>query len=220
MHAHPCSIRIKVIRSVPTPISRRLTMSDWTQRLAKVQASLPQEESEDVSHLTIEELKSEVMTFGKAHRGRTFEQVWNTSPEWTQWFLQHYQNSGKTSHKKMVRYIKLKIEEVETNPEIGRQNPVMPKSHAAPKAMISRPKAKAQPGPQMAHAGSEPRPDEPWMPSEDANVQNLQERMGMVENALQQILMHLAPTPVPDPGNIEVFPTMPIEEEWNDPWNQ
>ena len=41
MNVRPCSIRIKVTRSVPPSISCRLTMSDWTQRLAKVQATLP-----------------------------------------------------------------------------------------------------------------------------------------------------------------------------------
>ena len=195
-------------------------MGDWVQRLAKIQTANPPEDQEDVSHMTLEELKGEMMSFGKTHRGKTFDQVWSSSPEWTQWFLQHYQNSTKVAHKKMVRFIKLKIEEMETQPEGMRQGPVMPQSHAMPKMMAGLPKAKARPVPTTEDEGIEPRPEEPWIPSEDNGVQSLQVRMSMVENALQQILMHLAPDASSSNPNVEVFPTMPIEEEWNDPWNQ
>jgi len=44
--------------------------------------------------------------------------------------------------------------------------------------------------------------------------------MGLMENALHQILAHLAPAPMMTNPTPELFPTMPIEEEWNDPWNQ
>ena len=194
-------------------------MSDWTQRLAKAQASLPQETPEEIDHLTVEELKMEVMSFGKTHVGRTYEEVWNSSPEWTQWFLQHYQKSGKLAHRKMIRYIKLKIESMEEDPIQGHQAPVM-QSHAAPKTMPLRPKAKAQPNPTMPSEGMEQMIEEPWVASENAQIMSLQERMGMKENALHQILTHLAPNPAMANSSPEIFPTMPIEEEWNDPWNQ
>ena len=98
--------------------------------------------------------------------------------------------------------------------------PVMPKSHATPKTMPMRPKAKACPSNVMCCEGSEPRPEEPWIPTEESALQSLEERMGMMENALQQILVHLAPAATASTGPPEAFPMMPIDEEWNDPWNQ
>ena len=213
-------VSVQRFRSFPSRFHRVATMSDWTQRLAKVQASLPQETPEEIDHLSIEELKLEVMTFGKTHLGRTYEDVWNSSPEWTQWFLQHYQKSSKLAHRKMIRYIKLKIEAMEENPTPGRQSPVLPKGHAAPKAMPLRTKAKAQPSTMMSPEGMEPPPEEPWVASENAQISSLQERMGLMENALHQILAHLAPAPMMTNPTPELFPTMPVEEEWNDPWNQ
>ena len=78
---------------------------------------------------------------------------------------------------------------------------------------MTRPKAKAMPM-TSGHPGESTGVETPWVPSEEqSEIHALQARMGNLENALHQILQHLVPEPV------ENFPTMPIDEEWNDPWN-
>ena len=185
-------------------------MSDWTARLQKLQAAAPAEEVENIDHLTLEMLKMEKMTFGKSHLGRPFIEVWNTSPEWTKWFLQHYQSSNKLAHRKMIRFIQMMIEETETQGGVSQQTPINPATHTSPKTMIGRPKAKSMPAPSTSSEISPETVGTPWM---EQDPHNLHVRMLNLEKALHQILEHLAPTPV------ENFPVMPIKEEWNDPWN-
>lgn len=188
-------------------------MSDWTQRLQKVQAAQPPMEEEAIDHIPLSVLKEEKMSFGKTHVGKTFLDVWNSSPEWTKWFLQHYQSSSKLPHRKMIRFIKLMIEETESQGDEIQQAPVPHSTQAAPKTMMIRPKAKPMPMTPNP-TGEQPTVDTPWVPSEEqTEIQILQARMGGLESALHQILQHLVPEPV------ETFPTMPIDEEWNDPWN-
>ena len=188
-------------------------MSEWTHRLQKVQAALSPREEEAIDHIPLLALKEERMSFGKTHVGKTYMEVWTSSPEWSKWFLQHYESSKKLSHRKMIRFIKLMIEETETHGEGVQQSPVPPASHATPKVMMTRPKAKAMPM-TSSHPGESTAVETPWVPSEEqSEIHALQARMGNLENALHQILQHLVPEPV------ETFPTMPIDEEWNDPWN-
>ena len=186
-------------------------MSDWAARLQKVQASNPTEEVESIDHLTLDMLKTEKMSFGKAHLGRPYIEVWHSSPEWTKWFFQHYQNSNKLAHRKMIRFIKMMIEETESHGDVPQQAPISPMMHATPKTMIGRPKAKAMPATSTSIEMPAEATGTPWTETEDPH--NLHVRMLNLENALHQIIEHLTPTPT------ETFPVMPIEEEWNDPWN-
>eukprot|EP00435_Cladocopium_sp_Y103_P045699 s1817_g13.t1 len=220
-HAQPSQlIEFRSVRSLRTFRSPQLNltllivMSEWAQRLKKIQAAAPAEKEESIDHLTLEDLKVEKMSFGKAHIGRPFLEVWNTSPEWTQWFLQHYAGSSKLAHRKMIKFIKLMIEETENKLEDG-QKPVAPQSLTTPKTMGPQPKSKAMAAPSAAAEGPMSSNGTPWVNTEDpSSVHHLEARMLNMENALQQILNHLAP------GPIETFPTMPIEEEWDDDiWN-
>ncbi|CAL1168143.1 unnamed protein product [Cladocopium goreaui] len=71
----------------------------------------PPSPEEAIDHIPLSALKEERMSFGKTHVGKTYMEVWMSSPEWTKWFLQHYESSKKLSHRKMIRFIKLMIEE-------------------------------------------------------------------------------------------------------------
>ena len=84
--------------------------------------------------------QGEKITFGKTHAGKTFEDVWLTY--WIKWFLQHFAESGKMEHRRIIKLIKLKIEEAENHPET-LQAPCLPKAKAAPKILAA--KAKARP---------------------------------------------------------------------------
>ena len=92
-------------------------MSDWSKRLQRVQAEMPSQEVESIDHLTLETLQSEKVRFGKAHQGKTYAEVWDSAPDWIKWFLGHYQESKDLEHRKMIKFIKLKIEAEETEGE-------------------------------------------------------------------------------------------------------
>lgn len=62
--------------------------------------------------------------------GRLRKYAWSSAPDWIRWFLQDYEQSRSLEHRKMIRYIKLKIESLETE-EGGQQMPVHPTAKPA-----------------------------------------------------------------------------------------
>ena len=197
-------------------------MSDWAKRLQNLQSSLPQPETESVDHWTLEALKDEKMKFGKAHAGKSFQEVWETAQPWIKWFLSQYQQSGVVEHKKMIRFIKLKIEEAEGNPSSSQQMPMQPKMKAAPKSLGAASKSRPAPHPEMSHVDL--TAEDPWTDYEMGNVEmtGLQLRMTNLENAVHQILEHLTPQVTRAPQNTSVeatLPVIPLASEWEDPWN-
>lgn len=190
-------------------------MSDWTQRLQRLQKDLPPPALESLEHFSLENLMNEKVSFGKAHNGKTFEEVWNMAPEWTQWFLNHYEQSRNTEHRKMIKFIKMKIESMEQG-EQTQQMPSHPRPKPAPKALAA--KSKAMPMP--SHV-STMETNMPWM-EDDVVTQRLdqfQERMGNLENALHQILVHLTPQVPTSASETMTLPVIPLVSEIDDPWN-
>lgn len=187
-------------------------MSDWSKRLQRLQAEMPKAETETVDHLSLEALQNEKVKFGKAHQGKTYAELWDTAQEWVRWFLTHYQDSSNVEHKKVIRFIKLKIEEGE-NPEGGTpQMPVRPRPKAAPKSLTA-----------TRRSGPPQHPDA--VPEEQAYLHegnSLEDRMTNLENALHQILVHLTPTTVTtaEPAMMsDDLPVLPLASEWEDPWS-
>ena len=95
-------------------------------------------ELERIGHLSLAELKATPMTFGKTHLGKTYDEIWVSDPQWIKWFMGHYSNSGKTDHRKMIRFIQMKIEESEA------ETP-QPSAKSLPKALAARPKSQVAP---------------------------------------------------------------------------
>ena len=92
--------------------------------------------------MSLTELKATTMSFGKAHMGKSFQEIWDSDPQWIKWFLSHYAASTKTEHRKMILFIQLMIEESE------KETP-QPSAKALPKALAARPKSHAAPAMQM-----------------------------------------------------------------------
>ena len=186
-------------------------MSQWTKRLQRVQAEMPSQETEDIDHMTLEMLQTGKVRFGKAHQGKSYVEVWETAPDWIRWFLGHYQESKDVEHKKVIRFIKLKIEETEpSGVETTQPAPVKAKAKAAPKILAASAKSRPAPHPDAC-------PEEPT----SAEMCNLQARMSSLEQALHQILVHLTPhIPVdPEPSTMDDnLPVLPLVSEWEDPW--
>jgi len=205
------ALKLKQDPTLITRRNRRDSMSDWAKRLQRLQADMPAAETESVDHLSLEVLQNEKVKFGKAYQGKTYAEVWETSQEWVKWFLVHYQDSSNVEHKKVIRYIKLKIEEGETQGSGTSQMPVRPRPKPAPKSLIT-----------ARRSGPPPHPDAaPEEPSNNQEENALEARMTNLENALHQILMHLTPSIPSTIGSAtmsEDLPELPLASEWEDPW--
>ena len=206
-------------------------MSEWTKRLQKVQNEMEKPELESVEHLTLADLQNEPVTFGKAHLGKTHEEVWLTAPDWTKWFLGHYHGSQNLAHRRMIKFIKLKIEQVESG---GVSTPsTVPKAKAKgmAKSLAARHKSAAlnNQGP-VTPGETEPIQCDliepmPWVPEDRQHeeIQDLQNRLGSLETAMHQII-HLLSQDRLNPSTVDQFPdlsdTHEHDEAWSDVWNQ
>ena len=174
-------------------------MSSLQQRLRRVQETQPARALPDLSHLTMEDLATEVITFGQKYVGCHFQDTWEDQ-EWVQFMVSRYQRSSKESHRKYIRYVELKIESMEQS-----QMTVPPRANPT-RVLRSQPKAKA-----MAHPSGTPTstslPDgeedwdfEPEMlaasttpphiyTSED--MEAIQQRMLHMEGALSRVIRHI-----------------------------
>eukprot|EP00435_Cladocopium_sp_Y103_P055740 s2127_g18.t1 len=169
-HQHALALTLKAVLVITKTPRRPATMSDWAQRLQRLQADAPAPELESIEHYTLEMLKGETVKFGKAHWGKSYEEVWMTSPSWVKWFLLHYQGSSHLEHRKVIKYIKMKIEEGETLGPIHGQAPIMPKSKAAPKSLATAAKARPMPQPEASQGASSMGIAEPWVEQPESAV--------------------------------------------------
>jgi hypothetical protein len=145
------------------------------------------------------------------------------------WFFNHYKSSSKVEHKKMVRFIQLRIEEeenqtipVSTTLKATAKPKGMPKSHMA--------KAKCQSTPttpwQMAEVSDteELMIEPPWIPTEMTEVQEevqvIHHRLQGLENAMQQVISLISQQTRPSSATPSgAFPDTAVIEQ-HDPWDQ
>ena len=89
--------------------------------------------------MTLEELRVEKVTFGKAHVGKTFQEL-PTEIKCLTWFTETFRHSRKPEHAKLLRFVQLHLESLEM------EDPVVP--------TCSDPGCETQiaPGPQLLSA--------------------------------------------------------------------
>jgi hypothetical protein len=191
-------------------ITRRRSAMSLMSRLkalqTEVEVPLP-----DLSHLTLTDLKSEVVAFGSKHQGESYEKAWEDQ-SWISFMVAKYGNSKVLSHRRLLRFVELMIEHHE---QMNAQVPVLPppESLAGSYTVISetsghrsiRAKAKAM---HIAPSGAsmdlpldieEEQAFEMYNQgtteatpyAQDPNVIALQERMLHMENALGRVIKHL-----------------------------
>ena len=164
----------------------------------------------DLSHLTLTELKTEVVSFGQKHQGHTFEKAWEDQG-WISFMVTKYGNSKVLSHRRLIRFVELMVEKHErTNTQVPLLPP--PDSLAGGYAMIeeisgrrsTRAKAKAMPVPSGATAAEPLDYDEDLAFEmfnqgttattplhQDPEFTALQDRILNMENALGRVIQHL-----------------------------
>eukprot|EP00435_Cladocopium_sp_Y103_P075501 s304_g58.t2 len=170
------------------------------QRLRALQiTSATQPESLD--HLTLEELAPEIIAFGQKHQGKSFEEAWGDQ-EWVQFMISRYQTSTKEAHRRFLRYVELKVEDMESQQTVQprtNQPVVTARLQARPKPM---PKSIATPSHISSLDGDEDWDVEPETYSPEImghpppipmaeNMAALQTRMLHMETALSRVIQHI-----------------------------
>lgn len=189
-------------------------MSSLAHRLQRVQqeATVPLPE---VEGLSIHQLENRRIEFGKAHLGKTFLEVWQGDQRWITWFVQHYQNSQKLTHRTFLHYVNLMVERAELTGEPIMVTPAkadlqvnnlttgkgrgksLPKAKA--KSVTARPKAQAR----SEHAQEfedlmannfefeEDMASFEMIEQPAPDVSHLETRMLHLESALTRVIQHL-----------------------------
>ena len=111
-------------------------MASLSQRLRSLQipaSKMP----ESLDHLRLEDLENETISFGQKHQGHSFQEAW-LDQEWVHFMLGRYQNSTKESHRRFLKYVELRVEEMENS------QTVLPPRQTSSQG--NRAKAKPKPG--------------------------------------------------------------------------
>lgn len=85
---------------------------------------------EEIEQMTLQDLAKETITFGQAHRGENFAEVFQNH-SWVDWFTSCYEKSTKPAHRKFIRYVELRLD-AELDQEIPEKNYNKEKSKESP----------------------------------------------------------------------------------------
>ena len=173
--------------------------TDMLARLTRVQ-QISQQAADEMSlaefqQLPIEEQGQQLVKFGKAHTGKTYEQLWENEPQYVKWFVSKYQTSTKGEHQLLIHYINRRIEDLEQQEEV--QVPTHCTTPAKPKAKAGASSAQM---PVTRRDLEDFQADQSWEPIGEvieepetiyADMAALQNRMLSLESALQEVVAHL-----------------------------
>lgn len=90
--------------------SFRHVVGQPANRLKKVQVKV-EEPLPDFSKMSLAQLENEPITFGTAHKGKSYQEVWNTDHSAL------YGESRKWSHRQFLHYVEMMIERAELTQE-------------------------------------------------------------------------------------------------------
>lgn len=140
-----------------------------------------------IAEMNLKTLEKETIQFGKTHLGKTFAEM-KDEMDYMAFIVGKFKDSKKVVRLKFLRYIQLRVEQLE-----------------AAKMKPSQPKAKAKS--QAYPMGTEPREDDqtpisseeewehPPQPAEmpQQEMMAMHNRMAQLEVVMQQVLAHLTP---------------------------
>jgi hypothetical protein len=187
-------------------------MASLINRLKSLQEETPVE-LPDLSALTLAQLAKVKVSFGQKHMGDTYEKAWEDQ-QWINFMVSKYGSSKVLTHRRLIRFVELKVEEHE---QAQKAIPVMPprdslagytdetSDHSGNRYIL--PKAKAQPAARYARYTGPPVPVEeeeeqefemyntgimdPPPLSQDPDFQAVQQRLLNMEDALTKVIRHL-----------------------------
>lgn len=105
----------------PNPLLRQLQRpvvtamaKELSQRFSNMEKALRSYSTqEELAVLTLEELRTRTIKFGKTKVGQTYAEVVASDPGYCTWFLGSYGDSKKDSHREFVRFLELHTEHME-----------------------------------------------------------------------------------------------------------
>jgi hypothetical protein len=187
-------------------------MASLINRLKTLQEETPVE-LPDLSALTLADLAKERVSFGQKHVGDTYEKAWEDQ-QWINFMVSKYGSSKVLTHRRLIRFVELKVEEHE---QAQKAIPVMPprdslagytdetSDHSGNRSIL--PKVQAQPAARYARYTGPPVPVEeeaelefemyktgimdPPPLSQDPDFQAVQQRLLNMEDALTKVIRHL-----------------------------
>lgn len=168
-----------------------LTMS-LSRRLQRVLRPTNEDDFEVFLQMAVEQMGEMPITFGKAHMGQTYAEVWNNERSWVRWFVNTYENSEKVERKKFLEYVNRMVSRQELELGLSEQDPTE-QSVVRPKAK-AKPKAKSAAVPEVPVAMPEDEIEWDLMSvniQQQENIEALQNRMLYLENAMGEILNHV-----------------------------
>ena len=173
-------------------------------------------QTDDLDHMTREQLAKEVIDFGGKHKGKSYHDVWVEDQEWVMFMVSRYPESLKPSHRKFLRYVDLQLSEHEKHqlPVPVMKKAVTPVAINNPKnALKAKAKASSAYSTQV-HDALVPTVDseEEWLSGEmcesqppimtsdpmvNENVMALQDRMQNMEQALGRVIQFIEEKSLP-----------------------
>lgn len=152
-------------------------------------------DTDHIMKMSLSELSDCVVTFGKTHVGKTYQEL-TKLPQYLTWFAATYKDSKKSEHIKLLRFIQLHVEDMEAD----QKKKGYPKATKTPtKSTKGQPSPKPKTAPSKVEAPESDFSEEPWdevnyemPPTMPQDMMALQNRMAEVEVATQQILLHLS----------------------------
>ena len=182
-----------------------------SSRLDRVLSQGNPESVESFRTLAAAEMGESKVTFGRAHVGRTNEEMWRSEKGWIRWFAKTYASSQKEEHQKLLIYIETMVNQHETlydmTPMTARetnQEVIRPRPKGQPKSKAAA--SPAQVMPMTSEIFEEGEAWEPWdvmyndvptaamISPQQEMIDALQSRVLNVENALTEILNHVRQT--------------------------
>lgn len=184
-------------------------------RLQRLHVPAEEPVLEDLSKYSLLQMQNMIVDFGQTHKGKSYLTVWQHHQKWVQWILQHYPDSKKASHRRIVHYFHMEIERCELE---GRAIPLTDAPNSSKDQMPVVPQTKAKAKAKQQIRAPEPRASSPdqqlvldpdteefsWEPVQHlmeeeetylgtlgAEVGTLQSRMDHIENMLSQVVNHI-----------------------------
>ncbi|CAE7708982.1 GIP [Symbiodinium sp. CCMP2592] len=162
--------------------------------------------STDLEGMSLERMGDLVIDFGKAMKGKRYEDVIQNEGDWVKWFIDHYKSSGKHAHKAFLTYVEKYVSQAEQiEKELLHDEGA---SEPAPKAVAGRPKPKAAPRRTLAASSNQAQVDQ-WdllsvsgetEPALDNQVSALATRMTHIEHVMEQMLCAIQQMQSPPPA--------------------
>lgn len=145
---------------------------------------------EEIQAMKYEDLQNYAMDFGTSKLGQPFCEVIKDQ-RYVSWFVKTYATSQKPTHARLLQFVKLHVERLES------VSTTRPKSKALPRHV---PTTKPTESPSSSDVEPEEFGNWEQVRPQDQEVAALQERMNNMEGMMQQILSHLTQNPNAGPS--------------------